>query len=234
MNEYERISQLKTACTRLARHGLQLAYSGDVESGATFVKVAEALAQGYTLNDTLNAYFAPQTHTKVAAVLDEVAATPSYAASERAKLAHYRYRQKLAGPDDNPAAGYSDRQLALAGALAAGGGIGVGAPGAVAGAQSGLSSKDPWMSDSSWQALLGGLGGAGLGALGGAAFSGKKNKLRNAILAALGGGAAGAGAGYLHGGGSLPSVKLPSFFSKRDTTSDERMQHIENLKNERG
>ena len=55
-------------------------------------------------------------------------------------------------------------------------------------------------------ALIGGLVGAGGLGLTAAAMSGK-NKMRNAILAALAGGLGGAGLGYLHGGGSLFSNK---------------------------
>ena len=55
-------------------------------------------------------------------------------------------------------------------------------------------------------ALIGGLVGAGGLGLTAAAMS-KKNKMRNAILAALAGGLGGAGLGYLHGGGSLFSNK---------------------------
>lgn len=55
-------------------------------------------------------------------------------------------------------------------------------------------------------ALIGGLIGAGGLGLTAATMSGK-NKMRNAILAALAGGLGGAGLGYLHGGGNLFSKK---------------------------
>jgi len=150
MTENERIEMLKVACTRLARTGLQLIQEGDPESGVAFVKVAEALAQGHTLQDTLDYYFPPQTHEKVAHVLDEVAATPSLVAKETFKQAAVQevLRRKQAAAQGGA---YSQHQKL---------------------ANFGQMLQDPAVRN----ALIGGLGGVAVGGIGGALGGGKKKR----------------------------------------------------------
>ena len=88
MNEYNNEqSALKTACVRLARHGLQLVNTGNVDSGVAYVKIAHALAEGYALDDILNSAFPPQIRTKVAAEMELVIGLPSQVAIETVKQA---------------------------------------------------------------------------------------------------------------------------------------------------
>jgi len=71
------MTDIKTACIRIARHGLKLANEGDIAGAQALIKTADALAQGHSGEDVLKAYFRPEAHQKIASFINEIAETPS-------------------------------------------------------------------------------------------------------------------------------------------------------------
>jgi len=68
---------VKTACLRLARHGIKLANEGDIAGAQALIKTADALALGHAPQAVLDHLFPKEAHEKVAAYIEEVIATPS-------------------------------------------------------------------------------------------------------------------------------------------------------------
>jgi len=86
---------LKTACTRIARAGIKLAEQGDIEGAQSLIKMADYLSLRHSPQDVMDAMFPPENHEKIAALLDEILATPSDVALEKQAAARAEITKKV-------------------------------------------------------------------------------------------------------------------------------------------
>jgi len=93
-NEQKRAEEMKIACIRIARRGLQEIDNGDFTLGQALVKTAGELAEGGTLESALAKHFHREAHEKVASSLIEIASEPSAVALEHQALTQKRAEAK--------------------------------------------------------------------------------------------------------------------------------------------